>query len=442
MVKRTLTGSLSQLSPPALLRLLSATSPSGVLELESAAGALRLEVGRGRIRAPSPDELRHAERVLGSRDGRFRFEPCELREPDGVTIGLVELVSGQDGAASSGEPGGSTATAPAQIHVLSPASTHNPLEELLTELEENAPDELLLAQIGVVATDPRLWRGALESAWRRRGWNVVLSGDPRTVDPSGLDLLLLHHRLSVTRVGSEEDWLDLVRRSALAGPPVPVVWVGPLADSSWVHRLVDAGVHAILPPPASDHGDGLVRFAAALERLVARELRIGGVAAEAGLGGGLAELVDAMLRDADTDQAAGVLLQLAAARVSRGAVLLVEEAAIRCRAGFGFPLERGGLVLPRGLALLERVIRARRAVLGVEPDSAAAVQLARAVGVGRLPADTAIIPLGSPLGVSGLLVVDREGQPLPDLKELELVGGRLGGVVVRPPATVGDAAGG
>jgi len=431
MVKRTLTGSLSQLSPPALLRLLSATSPSGVLELVTDAGALRLEVGHGRIRVPSEDELHHAERVLGSRDGRFRFEPCELREPDGSTIGLGELLSGQAVVAGSVEPG-EAAAAPAEIHVLSPAAAGNPLEEMLADLEQTAPDELLLAQVGVVATDPRLWRGALEVAWRRRGWNVVLSGDPRTVDPAGLDLLLLHHRLSVTRVGSEEDWLDLVRRSAAAGTAVPVVWVGPLADSAWVYRLLEAGVHAILPPPASDHGDSVLRFAAALERVVARELRIGGASTDAGLSGGLADLVDAMLRDADTDQAAGVLLQLAAERVTRGAVLLVEEAAIRCRAGFGFPLERGSLVLPRGLALLERVIRARRAVLGVEPDSAAAVQLARAVGVGRLPADSAIIPLGSPLGVSGLLVVDREGLPLPDLRELELVGGRLGGVVVRP----------
>ncbi len=443
MVKRTLTGSLAHLSPHAVLRLVAAAAPTGVLELTTAAGALHLEISRGQIAAPSDDELNHAGGVLAERDGTFRFEPCELRPPEGETIDVLALVD----AAGRSRPirmqfhfdelpaattGQGVDQLPAAIHVLPRAQPENPLDDMLSELEATAPGELLLTQIGVVAADPRLWRGGLDAAWRRRGWQVRLLGGPTNVPLDGLDLMIVHHQLSVTRVGRHEEWLDLVRAAANAQPPVPTLWVGPLADGSWVYRLVEAGVQSILPPPAADHGETVVRFAVALETVVDRVLRSTVAGTERPYLGGVGELVDAVLHEAEPDQAVGALLQVAADTVTRGAVLAVEEVAVRCRAAFGYPLARGRSGLPRGVGLLERVIRSGTAVTTIEPDAAGAVELARVLGVSRLPAETAVIPLGPRFGVSGLLVVDLEGEPLPELGELVMVGSRLGGVIVQP----------
>jgi hypothetical protein len=110
---------------------------------------------------------------------------------------------------------------------------------------------------------------------------------------------------------------------------------------------------------------------------------------------------------------------------------MVEETAIRCRAGYGYPLNRKATALPRGVLFLERVVRTGEATAGVNPDSGAALQLARVLGIDRLEDQTAVIPLGTAAHVVGLLVADREGQPLPDLKEITVLALCLGGIVVR-----------
>lgn len=448
MVRRTLTGSLVDLSPQAVLRLVATAAPSGVLEIATDAGALHLEISRGRIAAPSDDELRHAARVLEGRAGTFRFEPCELRPPGGATVELLELadLAGRAPAVRMQFqfhelPQDELAvTRPAPpVHELPRATPDNPLDDMLTELEATAPGELLLTQVGVVAADPRMWRGGLDTAWRRRGWQVRLLGTPCDVPLAELDVLIVHHQLSVTRVGRHEDWLDLVRSAAAARPAVPTVWVGPLADGPWVYRLVAAGVQGLLPPPAADHGEAASRFAAALETVVDRVLRGARSEPERLHLGGVGELVDAVLHDADPDQAVGALLQVAADRLVRGAVLTVEEVAVRCRAAFGYPLARGRAALPRGVGLLERVIRSGAAVTAVEPTAAGAIELARVLGVEQLPAATAVIPLGPRGGVSGLLVVDCEGGPLPELAELVMVASRLGGAIVQPSHSEGPS---
>jgi hypothetical protein len=109
---------------------------------------------------------------------------------------------------------------------------------------------------------------------------------------------------------------------------------------------------------------------------------------------------------------------------------MVEETAIRCRAGFGYPLDRDDTALPRGVGLLERVIRSGEALTEIEPVAGGALRLARVLGVAELPEATAVIPLGRGGAAAGLLVADREGGPLPDLAELILLAGRLGGVIV------------
>jgi hypothetical protein len=55
--------------------------------------------------------------------------------------------------------------------------------------------------------------------------------------------------------------------------------------------------------------------------------------------------------------------------------------------------------------------------------------VAGVLGVSELPTATAVIPLGRCGAVVGVLVADREGEELPDMADLVLLVGRLGGVV-------------
>ena len=109
---------------------------------------------------------------------------------------------------------------------------------------------------------------------------------------------------------------------------------------------------------------------------------------------------------------------------------MVEETAIRCRAGYGYPLVRGTQALPRGLGILERVIRSSRPTVGIDPESGGSHRLAEVLGLDGLPSATAVIPLGVGASVAGVLVADREGEALPDLSELVVLAGRLGGVAL------------
>ena len=444
---RHLAGDLKNLPPMTLLRVLSATATSGVLELDTEAGSLRLEVAQGRVAAASDKELTVAAQVFNSTVGTYRFEPRAIASPSGVSLPLAAYGeaaltwTGRRKSPFSSEVDVdrllteslidfSTSSPPANIHVLPTAPPENPLDDLLSDLETTAAGELLLAQMGTVTTDPRLWRGSLEADWRRRGWQLRLFGVPHEVPVCELDLLLIPHRLSVTRVGQEDDWTDLVRRASQTAPAVPVVWVGPLGDPIWVHRLIEAGVTFLMPPPAGDSGEALHRFQRGLTLVVDRQLRMLPTLREPELAGTVSELVDALLHEAEPEQAVSSLLQLAAGLVSRGAILRVDETAFRCRAGFGYPLMRGPSGLPRGVGLLERVVRQREPLVGIDPERGGALKVARVLGIDRLPAQTAVIPLGAGSSVGGVLVVDREGQPLPDLSELVLLVSRLGGVLV------------
>ncbi len=446
-MKRQLSGELRHLAPATLLRVLSATSTSGVLELETAVGSLRLEVVQGRAAAASDELLTVAARVLRATAGSYRFQPLPMPELVGVTLPLAAwadaALSWSDRRRNRLEAEVDTAEllagnlidfsagSPANIHVLPQAPPENPLDELLEELEANAPGEILFLQVAVLTSDPRPWRGSLEADWRRRGWQLRLLGSPTGAPTAGLDLVIVHHRLSVTRVGSEQDWLDLVRRASESDPPLPVVWVGPLGDPSWVSRLIEAGATFLMPPPAGDSGETLHRFQRALTTVVERQLAAAPVRREPEVASAVSELVDALLHDAEPEQALASLLQMAAGLLLRGAVMRVEETAFRCRAGFGYPLPRGTSALPRGVGLLEQVVRRREPAVGIDPERGGAVQLARALGLERLPAETAVVPLGAGAAVSAVLVADREGQPLPDLTELVQLVSRLGAILVQ-----------
>jgi hypothetical protein len=323
----------------------------------------------------------------------------------------------------------STPPARANIHVLPAEPLQNPLDEMLSDLEAEAPNELLFANVGVVTQDPRWWRGALEMDWRRRGWQIRQLGFSVEVDLEGLDLLVVHHQQGSARVGSEENWLQLVRRAVDSQPPLPVVWVAPLGDPGWIHQLIEAGVSFLMPAPQGEAGEATTRFTDSLAKVVDRQIREQQREGRASLPSGVSELVGALLSGSDPDQGISSLLQLAAEHFTRGAVLMAEETSIRCRAGFGYSLERSTAVLPRGIGLIERVIRSGEAFTMIEPGASGSNHLAGVLGVHELPLATALIPLGRCGAVVGVLVADREGEELPDLADLVLLVGRLGGVV-------------
>lgn len=443
-MKRVLSGSLSHLSPTALMRLLSATRSSGRLDLVTDVGELSLEVRDGRVDPASADGLTRQTSILACASGAYRFEPSDEADPaTDEWLGLadvIQTVSSSKTARHSlssdvdidsllaGEVGAVVSGAiPPTIHVLPDQVPDNPLEDLLEELEAVAPEEILLREIGVVATDPRLWRGALQREWRRRGWRVrLLDGVTSEQWPQGMDCVVVHHQLSITRVGHEDDWIGMIAR--LRRDRVPVVWVGPLGDPAWVQKLVEAGVAFMLPPPSGDTGDVARRFRHTLTTVVNRY--VASAEAETQLGESsspVSELVEALVHQAAPEESAAFLLQLTAAHLARGALLTLEETAIRCRAAFGYPVPAGGGALPRGIGFLERTARSQLLTTEIDPAAAGALQLARALGVDELPPDTAVIPVGTRTAVTGLLVGDRLGRPLGDLDELVQIASRVGG---------------
>jgi len=438
-VKRVLSGSLEHLPPMALLRLVSATSPSGVLELETADGRLRLEVDRGRIKKPPKEDLETAGRVLECRRGEFRFSPGEVSPLEGEVLSLTAFAEAAGVAATNLEVDRlleedfveiSRPMKGPHIYVLPSEPPENPLDDLLADLEIEGPGELLFAQIGVVAQDPRWWRGTLERLWQQRGWQLRFFHTAEEVIFDGLELLVVHIQNLSAIAGREEEWLQLVALANVADPPVPVVWVAPLGDAAWVHRLIDAGVAFLLPAPQGEAGEAMTRFANGLSRVVNRQIQMRHQGGLSGLPSGVSELVSALLSESAPDQGVSSLLQLAAEHFTRGAVLMAEDTAIRCRAGFGYPLNRDKAALPRGLGLIEHVVRTGEAITAIDPGSGGARHLSSVLGVIELPSETALIPLGRSGGVAGVLVADRQGDPLPDLAALVHLAGRLGGAAV------------
>jgi len=437
-VRRALFGSLEHLAPPALLRLVSATSPSGVLEIETVEGLLRLEVERGRVAMPTKSDLEKAGKILDSRRGEFRFTPGGIQPVKGEVMSLTAFAEAAGAAASNLQMDllledefhdRSDLLPQAKIHVLPTQPLQNPLDELLSGLEAEAPGELLFAKVGVVTQDPRWWRGALEMDWHRRGWQIQQLGFSDPIDIEDLDLLVVHHQQGSARVGSEEDWLGLIRRASELQPPLPVVWVAPLGDPAWTHQLIEAGVSFLMPAPQGEAGEATIRFVESLSRVVDRQIQAQQREGHDPLPTGVSELVGALLSESDPDQGISSLLQLAAEHFTRGAVLMAEVTAFRCRAGFGYSLEGSTAVLPRGIGLIERVIRSGEAFTTIEPGASGSNRLAAVLGVSELPSATALIPLGRCGAVVGVLVADREGEELPDVADLVLLVGRLGGVV-------------
>ena len=183
-MKRILSGSLTHLAPPALMRLLSATATSGVLELVTDEGSFRMEIDHGWTAVPPTDQLDAASRVLTCSEGAFRFEPGDVSPVEGPSLslgafadavrsGLRDLESGQltdieVDRLVSGEivELAQSATLP-NIHLLPPEPPVNPLDDLLEGLAE-APDlEPVLFKIG--RSSP-IWVRGEKGVWPSRGY--------------------------------------------------------------------------------------------------------------------------------------------------------------------------------------------------------------------------------------------------------------------------------
>ncbi len=169
---RVLSGNLEDLAPPALVQLVAATGASGTLEVVSNVGSIRLEVVKGGIRAAPGDDLRTIGTIFRCTEGSYRFFPGEVAgDSDTVTLDAAEFLEAARSAVASSRPGFasevdldaliagevleiSTAVGRPAIHVLPQHPVENPLDDLLVDLEASAPEELLFAQVGVVAADP------------------------------------------------------------------------------------------------------------------------------------------------------------------------------------------------------------------------------------------------------------------------------------------------
>ena len=236
-MKRIVSGSLAHLAPPVLLRLLSATAPSGVLEITTEEGDLRIETVKGKVALPDPEELGKINRLLGSSGGRFRFTPRDLRPIAGRSLTLAGLVDAAEASDEvreaaiggdvdverlmAGEIADLSRPAPvADIHVLPVQPLDNPLDELQADLDDAASSELLLTDIAVLSQDPRIWRGSLEAGWRRRGWELRVFRDPGELELDAADALILHQNGDLHRVDVEARWLQLVHLAAESVPPV------------------------------------------------------------------------------------------------------------------------------------------------------------------------------------------------------------------------------
>ncbi len=225
-MRRKLKGRLENLGLTGLFRLLAATGASGHLEVETPEGAFSLEIRGGRVETPEAALVKRICRCLDRTSGGFCFEPQPAGKPleGGVSLSaFLELCRGQSardrkGFASdidvdnllAGEVSTVSGPRETRIHLLPAAVPEHPLEDLLSELEKAAPEELLFAQVGVVTADPRPWRGWIEREWRRRGWELKPLGMTLDLPLDRLDALVIHHRLTVTRVGRETQWLELL----------------------------------------------------------------------------------------------------------------------------------------------------------------------------------------------------------------------------------------
>ncbi len=381
---RAIVGRLSDLSLPELLRLLAAASASGELALRNGQGECQLRVASGMVEGVfAPPVLAAFHR----REGSFSFRPgpvpSEL-EWQPMEEFLVRL---------------------ARLPWEASQQARDELSELRETLSEVAPVPAT-RRVLVVAGDPRPYRG-LEVEWGKRGWELVVTGNPAWPTEESFDAVVVHLPGSATLAGQGDLWLAILRKAQEQEPPVPVVWVGGLADARLRHEAVQAGAAFLLPAPAGEVGEAARWFREDLTTVLERVLQKPATAT-AGEGWAFREFFLALHAETTPEETRASLLRLAAHSFSRGLLVGVAEAHLEVLGGFGFsPIPKR---LPRGLEVLEKVIAEG---IRLEGQSVSQGLEGLVVGGDGLWA----FPLRRREGTVGLLLASGK-QPGADLREL------------------------
>jgi hypothetical protein len=376
---KAIIGRFADLGLRELFRLLGSAGVTGVLEVDCGDGKVTLPVQQGYVQGEPGRVLVQA---LANRTGAFSFRPQEVAS-SGEWRSLEEFAGRVEELAAQGARGG------AEAGEVSAAEAADPLAELRTSLSEVSLGAEG-ARVLVFTADPRPYR-TLGSQWRERGWEVQVCSEPSWPADAMAGIVLLHLPASATLAGQGEHWLDLVRQAVRQQPPIPVVWVGGLADPWLRHQAIIAGADFLLPAPAGEVGEAARWFREELtvlsERLLSR--RGSGVDREASA---FREFFLALHADAAPADVHASLLRFAGSFFARGVLMAAGDAGFELLGTYGLP-SSSRVRLPRGLTVLEEIVASRQAVELRERPAGALKALAAALGVASGFRDGEVFPL-------------------------------------------------
>jgi hypothetical protein len=350
---KAILGRLSDLGVKELFKLLTSAGAAGELEVESAGARTTLQVRQGYVAGQPTAALLHA---LATRTGTFCFRSGPVDEA-GSWFGIEEYLARLDALIAQSDVEGVPFARPA-----APDGAADPLAELRHSLAE-VPLPGVGPRILVVTADPRHYR-VLEPEWRQRGWDISLRHDVTWADGYNPSAVIVHLPTSATLAGQGNLWLDLVRRAASQSPPVPVIWVGGLADPWLRHQAIHAGAEFLLPAPVGDVGESARWFREDLtsiaERVLAR--RESGVQREAAA---FRDFFLALHADAAPGEVRASLLRFAGNFFARAALLAVRDGGFDSLGGFGLAGSIPGR-LARGTPALEHVVVERKPLRSID----------------------------------------------------------------------------
>lgn len=406
-------GRLSDLGMRELFKLLASAEAEGRLRVETPAGHAELLVRAGEVSGPMTPPLAVA---FATRTGSFTFRPEPVEGDTWIAaaefLALIEAKAGSGwGVVAADTVAGGT------------AAELDPLGELRESLAD-VPLPQPAARVLVVTADPRPYR-ALEAAWRHRGWGAVLVQEPRwPAEPP--DVLVLHLPSSGTLAGQGAAWVDLVRAACAQAPPVPVLWVGGMADPDLRHQVVMAGASFLLPAPIGEVGEAARWFrdevTFVIERLLSPKTTAAESAAEA-----FRDFFLALHVDSSPAELRASLLRVAATSYARGVLLAVRQKGFEVLGGFGLG-RASGVRLARGVGILEGVVAARRSLRCAELDAGQRESMA-AVLPGGCAEDGELLPLLDGAECVGVFVGDGLRRPNESTAALAMLLARSGAVV-------------
>jgi hypothetical protein len=376
---KAILGRLSDLGVKELFKLLTSAGAAGELEIESAGARTTLQIRQGYVAGIPTAALLHA---LSAHTGTFCFRPGPVAE-EGEWFGLEEYMARLDALISQSDVGGDGAAGSAV------EGAHDLLAELRHSLAE-VPLPGVGPRILVVAADPRQYR-VLEPEWRQRGWDVSLHHEVAWAEGYVPSALIVHLPTSATLAGQGSVWLDLVRHAAAQSPPVPVIWVGGLADPWLRHQAIHAGAEFLLPAPIGDIGETARWFredlTAVAERVLAR--RESGVQREAAA---FRDFFLALHSDAAPSEVRASLLRFAGDFFARAVLLAVGDGGFDSLGGFGLAGPTPSR-LPRGTPALEHVVVERKPARSADLPAADLQGVAVPLKMSAEAGETELFPL-------------------------------------------------